>query len=48
MRRIPLFVLFLRYRGEQHAFNQPQNQRDMWQRVFALLEGNGVTPVAAD
>jgi len=36
-------VLFVRYWGEEHLINQPQNQRDMWKRVFAFLEQNGVT-----
>ena len=37
-------VIFLRYWGEAHTVLQPQNQRDMWGRVFDFLEDNGVTP----
>ena len=37
-------ALFVRYNGEHHIFEQPQNQRDMWERIFAFLEENGVTP----
>lgn len=37
-------ALFVRYWGEQHVVLQPQNQRDMWNRVFDFLEKNGVTP----
>ena len=37
-------VVFLRYWGEGHSIVQPQNQRDMWPRVFKFLEDNGVTP----
>ena len=40
-------VLFVRYWGEGHTIVQPQNQRDMWARVFGFLEDNGVTPGAA-
>ena len=38
-------VLFVRYWGEEHTIQQPQNQRDMWNRVFEFLEDNGMTPV---
>lgn len=37
-------ALFVRYWGEDHILLQPQNQRDLWQRIFAFLEDNGVTP----
>lgn len=37
-------VLFVKYFGEQHIIEQPQNQRDMWRRVFAFLRDSGVTP----
>ena len=37
-------VLFVKYLGEQHVIVQPQNQLDMWSRVFSFLEGNGVAP----
>ena len=40
-------ALFVKYVGEHHLVAQPQNQRDMWQRVFTFLEDNGVTPGAA-
>ena len=39
-------VLFVRYWGEHHLIEQPQNQRDMWGRVFDFLEDNGVSPGA--
>ena len=35
---------FIRYWGEPHSVLRPQNQRDMWSRVLAFLEDNGVTP----
>ena len=35
-------VIFVRYLGEHHRNVQPQNQRDMWSRVFAFLKENGV------
>ena len=38
-------VQFVKYFGEHHLIEQPQNQRDMWNRVFNFLEDNGVTPV---
>ena len=44
LRREDKDVLFVRYWGEGHIIQQPQNQRDMWQRIFAFLEDNGVTP----
>jgi len=31
-------VLYLKYFGEQHTIQQPQNQRDMWGRVFEFLQ----------
>ena len=37
-------VQFIRYFGEHHHIEQPQNQRDMWRRVFEFLEDNGVAP----
>lgn len=37
-------AVFIRYPGEHHGIEQPQNQRDMWQRLFDFLEDNGVTP----
>ena len=37
-------VLFVRYWGEHHLIEQPQNQRDMWARVFNFLRNNGVRP----
>lgn len=44
LRREEKDALFLRYWGEGHDIKQPQNQRDMWDRIFNFLEGNGVTP----
>lgn len=44
LRRSGKDVVFVRYLGEEHAIEQPQNQRDMWERVFDFLEDNGVTP----
>ena len=35
-------VLFVKYFGEQHTIEQPQNQRDMWRRIFSFLTENGV------
>ena len=35
-------VLFVKYFGEQHTIQQPQNQRDMWGRIFSFLTENGV------
>ena len=35
-------VIFVRYFGEHHKNLQPQNQRDMWQRIFVFLKENGV------
>ena len=37
-------VLFVRYWGEAHAVERPQNIHDMWARVFDFLKDNGVTP----
>lgn len=37
-------VQFIRYWGEGHVIDQPQNQRDMWARIFNFLHGSGVTP----
>ncbi len=37
-------VVFVRYWGEQHIVLQPQNQHDMWRRIFSFLEDSGVTP----
>ncbi len=37
-------VLFVRYWGEGHLIEQPQNQRDMWNRIFHFLRDSGVTP----
>lgn len=37
-------VVFVRYVGEQHIIEQPQNQRDMWKRILDFLEENGVKP----
>ena len=37
-------ALYVRYLGEQHVIEQPQNQRDMWARIFDFLEDSGVTP----
>ena len=37
-------VLFVRYAAEEHVIQQPQNQRDMWRRIFYFLEDNGVMP----
>lgn len=36
-------ALFVTYFGEEHLIHQPQNQRDMWARVFAFLNDTGVT-----
>lgn len=36
-------VLFVRYWGEHHIIEQPQNQRDMWIHIFSFLNDNGVT-----
>ena len=44
LRREGKDALFVRYWGEEHTISQPQNQRDMWTRVFDFLEDNGVTP----
>ena len=35
-------AVFVKYVGEQHIIVQPQNQRDMWQRIFKFLEDNGI------
>ena len=37
-------VQFVKYFGEHHRIEQPQNQRDIWYRVFSFLERNGVMP----
>ncbi len=37
-------AMFVKYFGEQHTIDQPQNQRDMWRRIFYFLEDNGVMP----
>ena len=37
-------VLYLRYWGENHWIVSPSNIRDMWARVFAFLQENGVAP----
>ena len=37
-------VQFIKYFGEHHHIEQPENQRDMWGRIFSFLEGNAVTP----
>ena len=42
LRRTGKDVVFIRYVGEQHTIEQPQNQRDMWERVFAFLKDNKV------
>ncbi len=42
--RLEKDAIFVRYWGENHSIRQPQNQRDMWKRVFDFLEDNGVTP----
>ena len=42
--RLEKDALFVRYWGENHSIRQPQNQRDMWQRVFDFLEDNSVRP----
>lgn len=39
-------VVFVRYWGEYHSISQPQNQRDMWIRIFDFLRASGVTPGA--
>ena len=35
-------VVFGRYFGEHHQTLQPQNQSDMWRRIFGFLESSGV------
>ena len=37
-------VEFVRYWGEGHGIVQPQNQIDMWYRVFAFLDRAGLSP----
>lgn len=44
LRRAEKDVVFVRYFGEHHVIHHPQNQRDMWERVFSFLRDNGVTP----
>ena len=44
LRRAGKDVLFVKYFGEEHVVIQPQNQRDMWIRIFDFLEDNGVVP----
>ena len=36
-------VTFIRYLGEGHGIRQPQNQYDMWRRVFEFLKDSGVS-----
>ena len=35
-------ALFVKYLGEQHTLELPQNQEDMWLRIFSFLDDNGV------
>ena len=37
-------ALYVRYLGEQHIIEQPQHQRDMWERIFSFLADSGVAP----
>ena len=37
-------AIYINYLGEEHVVEQPQNQRDMWERVFSFLKDNGVAP----
>ena len=35
-------AMLITYMGEVHTVEQPQNQRDMWERLFAFLKDSGV------
>ena len=37
-------ALFVTYFGEEHVVHQPQNQRDMWRRIFTFLRDASVEP----